>query len=138
MKRIYPALLVLIMFSSCKTQENSGSTTSKDCYTAGSFAKLKDYIIERIKFSGSGKFYVEYPPDKEWVDDGIKRPSNHPENVYDVTYEKSVHQIHFENKMNKFIFLANDGLLLKKGRSNSDNDLANKIYCFLLDMAEKK
>ncbi|MEO8666178.1 MAG: hypothetical protein ABI462_11855 [Ignavibacteria bacterium] len=138
MKKIYSGLLFLIILSSCKTQENSGKINSKDCYTPASFSMLKKYIADRIATSGMGKFYVEYPPDPEWIDDGIKRPSKHPENVYDVTYNSTVDQIHFENKKNTFIFFSKEGLLLKMGRTNSDIDLANKIYCFMIDMAESK
>ncbi len=138
MKLIFSVILFLISMLSCNTQDRSAKTLSKDCFSAESFFMLTEYISDRIKFSGSGKFYIEYPPDKTQFDDGIKRPSKHPENVFEVRNDETLDKIILESKSLEISFLSKTGLVLKKDHTPADHATANDIYCYLLGMASKK
>jgi len=137
MKLNFTILLFLILFPSCSTDNRIGDTLHKDCYDKNNFSIMREYINTRIKYSGAGKLYIEYPPDKNQPVDSIKRPSRHPENVYDVSYDKDLDQIIFKNKSMLFIFLSNSGLINTKDHTPAQLVLVSELYCFILSMAYK-
>jgi DUF4097 and DUF4098 domain-containing protein YvlB len=115
-----------------KTQNISKKPGHINCFSSENFTKVKDYIDSRILTSGMGKFYVEYPPDPEKINDGKMRSSNHPENVFDIHIDKATGQIVFENQRIKFVFHSTKGLISKKNRTKQDKKLAHEIFCYLL------
>lgn len=106
---------------------------NKDCFSTEKFEKVSAYIAYRILNSSAGtNFYLEYPVDKKTVHDGIKRPSNNPESVYDIRFEAETQQIIFKSQVRSFRFHVTEGLLNKETQTKEDNDLANSIFCHLV------
>ncbi|MDX2301773.1 MAG: hypothetical protein NW226_03190 [Microscillaceae bacterium] len=108
----------------------------QNCFTPENFSQVKAYILERILYSGAGKFYVEYPPDPNAQHDGIKRPSAHPENVYDIFYENTSDQIVFKNAQKTFVFRDQEGLMQVESLSKQEQVLALNIFCHLLNQSK--
>ena len=104
-----------------------------DCFTPENFEQVKAYIAYRILVSSSGEvFYLEFPLDESAPQDGIKRASRHPENVYKVHFDELSHQIIIENKLRKFHFTAQEGLVLMPTRTPQEQALAQAIFCHLV------
>ncbi|MDQ3021646.1 MAG: hypothetical protein M3R36_13915 [Bacteroidota bacterium] len=72
--KIVLSLLFLVYISACSGDTETVNTRTKSCFSPKNFSQLIEYIQTRIKFSGIGKFYLKYPPDKTQPDDSIKRP----------------------------------------------------------------
>ena len=99
------------------------------CFSSENFAIVKAYIAYRILNSSTGThFYLEYPPSQE-PSDGIKRPSKHPENVYNSYFDTDLNQIVFENKLFSHHFHAEKGLL-------TASEAGESIFCYLVDLAK--
>jgi hypothetical protein len=133
MKKTILLILSLFVFIVCLAQTPSNNMENKDCFSPENFLKVKDYIIIRLSVSGMGKLYVEYPPDSTRINDGIMRPSNHPENVYDVRFDENTNQIIFKNENFEFYFHSKDGLVHNTNQAENERVLANDIFCYLLD-----
>ena len=56
------------------------------------FSLLQTYLRARIAVSGAGKCYIEYPPSQQ-VHDGIKRPPQFPENVFELRFDAQENHI---------------------------------------------
>ncbi|TAE09021.1 MAG: hypothetical protein EAZ95_16520 [Bacteroidetes bacterium] len=110
---------------------------TKSCYSAENFEIVKKYIAYRILHSSSGThFYLEFPESQE-PQDGIKRPSKHPENVYNIRFEQARNEIVFKNGTVEHSFLADAGLLAKKNSTENDQATAHAIFCHLVALAGK-
>ena len=110
---------------------------TKSCYSAENFEKVKKYIAYRILNSSSGThFYLEFPVSQE-PQDGIKRPSKHPENVYNIRFDEQYNHIIFENRTAEHSFLADAGLIAKKNSTENDQANAHAIFCHLVALAGK-
>ncbi|MFC2092327.1 hypothetical protein ACFLSV_00365 [Bacteroidota bacterium] len=133
MKKVLLLSILLVSFTVCIAQTHSNKMENKDCFSPENFLKVKEYIILRLGVSGMGKFYVEYPPDSTRLNDGVMRPSNHPENVFDIRFDETTDQIVFENETVEFNFHSEEGLVYKKNQTEKEHCLANDIFCYLLD-----
>jgi len=133
MKKVLLLSILLVSFMVCIAQSQSNKIENKDCFSPENFLKVKEYIILRLGVSGMGKFYVEYPPDSTQLNGGIMRPSNHPENVFDIHFDETTDQIVFENETFEFNFHSEEGLVYKKNQTEKEHCLANNIFCYLLD-----
>jgi hypothetical protein len=129
--------LISLNFVTVKTNMTEEIQDSKNCFNTGNFNKLKNYIETRILYSGMGKYYLEYPPDPDYINDGIMRLPNHPENVYDIYTIKNNEQIVFENKLRKFAFHSKKGLVNERRMVKKEKKLAHEIFCYLLQFCKK-
>lgn len=131
-------IFIVLFVSSCSVENSSEKYETADCFTAQNFSKLKEYIQATILTSGMGKYYVEYPPDKTQVNDGNKHLSKHPENVYDIFYNDSLNQIIFKSKNAEFGFMQNGALMGNKQKTETEQDLAENLFCYILVILNKK
>jgi hypothetical protein len=137
MKKIILLSLILVSFSVCIAQTHIYKLDNKDCFNPENFLKVKEYILQRLLVSGMGKFYVEYPPDTTKINDGIMKPSNHPENVFDIRFDETSDQIVFESPTIYISFHSKDGFIHRMNITEREKLLANDIFCYLLDSINK-
>jgi len=130
-------LLLIAHTASCKAQ-NKYEKYEKNCFTSNTFITVKTYILSEINHSSSGtKFYLEYPVDTNKVNDGVMRPSKHPENVFDIRFDEKTGQIIFNNKLHFYCFNETTGFVKQKEHKDADVQLANNIFCFLFESYKK-
>ena len=130
--------LNVFFISSCSVEKNPEITNAENCFSSLNFSIIKDHIQNVISISGMGKYYIEYPPDKSQINDGNKHPSKNPENVYDISYNDSLKRIIFKNDNNEFFFKQDEGLISRKQYSVAKQNLADNLFCYILDRSDKK
>ena len=140
--RLFPLIIALLLNNSCQHPKTISTMDSKNCFANENHVLVKEYIIERIKFSGMGKFYVEYPLPKnrgQEENPGNKKLPENIDNVYDVTFDESLNQIIFKNKPCMFVFKNEKGFVNVSPLVTANDDrLANELFCHLLSLAIKK
>lgn len=100
-----------------------------NCFSSENFEKVKDDIVFRISVSGMGKYYVPFPPEKERIQDGVKRPAKNPDQVYDVSYKEDSQLIVCKSPKHHFSFHKDSGL---QEASEVDEDLGMRLFCYLV------
>lgn len=122
-------IIIIGLFLSCHTSKPN--SMNKDCFSIKNFDKAKQYISYRKLVSSSGIFFLEFPADSLQINDGIKRPSNHPENIYKIDVENEI--ITIKSKTNLFKIDQSSGLENSESFKSDEIELANKIFCFLVN-----
>ena len=120
-------IFVLLLFVHCK----STYTMSSSCLNPANFEKAAIYVQDRVLSSGTGIFFsLEYPEDKSQVYDGIKRPSNHPENMYRVHYEKKDACIILKGEA-VLLSIKEDGYIFVENTAEKSQAWAEEVFCYL-------
>ena len=122
-------IIIIGLFLSCHTSKPN--SMNKDCFSIKNFDKAKQYISYRKLVSSSGIFFLEFPADSLQINDGIKRPSNHPENIYKIDVENEI--ITIKSKTNLFKIDQTTGLEISDELNSDEIKLANQIFCFLVN-----
>ena len=112
------------------------------CYSIENVERVKAFIQHRIAYSGMGKYYVEFPlpstAPKNTAPGNMTMPEN-PENVYDVYVDSATDQVVLAKKPKKYLVDKQKGFLMEVGTiTEKDNQLANSIFCHLLELASKQ
>ena len=127
--------LLIFLFSSllgCAPAVKSPPMANKDCYSPENFGRVKEYIAESISRSSMGtNFYLEFPVDSTRLNDRVKRPSNHPENVYDVLVDKRLDEVVCKSKRHVLRFQATG--LVTQTSSPETQVLAAALFCHLVN-----
>ncbi len=121
-------IIIIGLLLSCNTSKSN--SMNKDCFSNKNFEKAKDYISYRKLVSSSGFFFLEFPADSLQINDGIKRPSNHPENIYKIDEENNI--ITIKSKSHLFKINQSSGLEISDEINSDEIKLANQIFCFLV------
>lgn len=126
-------LVTIVLLQGCKSTQNHQSMNT--CFTPQNFNKVRDNVQHYTLISSSGTYYLEYPEDTAVIYDGIKRPSNHPENVYKV-YMLSDGKEHVIFKSSTHTFSFSVEGLDETSLNETDKALANEIFCHILHLRD--
>ena len=122
-------LVLIILLHACKSTQKHQSM--KTCFTPENFNKVYDNVQHYNLISSSGTYYLEYPLDTTNIYDGIKRPSNHPENIYKVyTLSDGREHVVLKSSLRTFSFSIEG--LKEASLNETDKKLANEIFCHIL------